>query len=411
LVTRSTTKNGPLNLRKETDMQIRIDTEHTREVGRQLTAQGGRLSEIGHELQHAIGRLDTWAWDGASRWRAEPLLSRVRPESGRLSEQLGDLGQQLIRISEALEGADSTSAAGVEAIPWFALEPVSGWRTNPTLRLGTLLTGGGGVAALTLTTLPITGTEGRVSFVDRLAGIPDTIREWLSPAVDTVARWLGWDDLISDQPVAPAPWEDFKVVEVLAPGETLEGTPTPTLEPLPRATEEITSAVLPSQVTTPTLKQTAGSYECAPTAAGMVLEYFHAQDPNLQTRTPQELIQGLGGHFNSQSGISASELVDGLKEMDLGYQTIQWQASLDQQGLQTELKGGPVLAQVHLNWDPNSYPHMVTVTGMSEGGGTVYVNDPWTGRASEIAWSTFEKSWSFNGRYKDSSHLIVKIRP
>ncbi|RLC70530.1 MAG: hypothetical protein DRI81_19000, partial [Chloroflexi bacterium] len=94
-----------------------------------------------------------------------------------------------------------------------------------------------------------------------------------------------------------------------------------------------------------------------------------------------------------------------------GYETIERQASLNQQSLQTELENGPVLAQVHLNWGASGYAHMVTVTGMSEDGQTVYVNDPWTGEASEIAWSTFEKSWTFGGQYSDASHLIVKIRP
>lgn len=34
--------------------QIRIDTEHAREVGQRLTAEGDRLAEIGQELQEVI---------------------------------------------------------------------------------------------------------------------------------------------------------------------------------------------------------------------------------------------------------------------------------------------------------------------------------------------------------------------
>jgi hypothetical protein len=47
--------------------QIRIDTEHAREAGRRLIAESDRLAEIGHELQDAVGSLDTGAWDGVSR--------------------------------------------------------------------------------------------------------------------------------------------------------------------------------------------------------------------------------------------------------------------------------------------------------------------------------------------------------
>ena len=72
--------------------KIRIDTEHVREIGRRLVSQGDRVSEIGRELQRAIGGLDTGSWDGHSRARAEPMLSRVRPESARVADRLDDLG-------------------------------------------------------------------------------------------------------------------------------------------------------------------------------------------------------------------------------------------------------------------------------------------------------------------------------
>jgi WXG100 family type VII secretion target len=103
--------------------QIRIDTEHTREVGRRLIAESDRLAEIGHELQHAIGSLDTWAWDGHSRRRAEPMLSRVRPESARVAEGLDELGRKLTRVADVFEQEDNTAARNLEGMPWvdFAL--------------------------------------------------------------------------------------------------------------------------------------------------------------------------------------------------------------------------------------------------------------------------------------------------
>lgn len=48
-------------------MRIRVNTEHARETGRRLSAEADSLTEIGHELQNVIGRLDTGAWDGCSR--------------------------------------------------------------------------------------------------------------------------------------------------------------------------------------------------------------------------------------------------------------------------------------------------------------------------------------------------------
>lgn len=378
--------------------QIRIDTQHTRETGRRLISEGNRLAEIGHELQHAVGSLDTGAWDGRSRWRAEPLLNRVRPESARVAERLDNLGRQLARVAEAFEQADSQSAAGVGAIPWFIPEPLLGWRTNSALRMGTLLAGGGGAAAIALTRLPAVGTEEQVSFIERLKGIPSSVAVWLSPAVATVAGLFGW----SKEPVESVPME---------PSETLRFQPVPPPQPPPTITTTIIAARVPDRLLTPALKQTSGSYECAPTAAGMVLEYWNKRDSSHQTRTPQELIQGLGSRFNPKSGVNADELVAGLKEMKLGYETIERGSLPDKQALQAELGNGPLLAQVHLNWGTSGYAHMVTVTGMSEDGKTVYVNDPWTGKALEKAWGDFEKSWTFAGKYSGASHLIVKIRP
>ena len=98
--------------------QIRINTDHTREVARRLLAESDRLAEIGHELQNAIGGLDTWAWDGRSRSRAEPLLARVRPESEWVKHQLEELGYKLVRVANIFEQEDNAAARNLEGMPW-----------------------------------------------------------------------------------------------------------------------------------------------------------------------------------------------------------------------------------------------------------------------------------------------------
>lgn len=97
---------------------IRIDTEHARDVSRRLIAEGDHLAEIGHELQRAIGGLDTGSWDGRSRARAEPMLDRVRPESARVADELDHLGRKLRHVAETFEQEDNTAARNLEGMGW-----------------------------------------------------------------------------------------------------------------------------------------------------------------------------------------------------------------------------------------------------------------------------------------------------
>lgn len=99
-------------------VRIRIDTDFAREVGRQLRSCGDRIDEMGDDLRGAIRRLDTWAWDGRSRRRAEPMLNRVHRESGDVARGLGDLGRTLQRVADTFEQEDSTAAGNLAGMPW-----------------------------------------------------------------------------------------------------------------------------------------------------------------------------------------------------------------------------------------------------------------------------------------------------
>jgi uncharacterized protein YukE len=106
--------------------QIRIDTDYAREVGRKLKSCGDRIDDIGLELQGAIGRLDTWAWDGQSRSRAEPMLNRVRRESESVARGLGDLGHKLQCVADMFEREDATAAQNLGGMPWVNFEHAGG---------------------------------------------------------------------------------------------------------------------------------------------------------------------------------------------------------------------------------------------------------------------------------------------
>jgi uncharacterized protein YukE len=102
--------------------EIRIDTEHVRQVGGQFRARGRQIDEIGGELRGAMGGLDTWAWDGRSRARAEPMLNRVGGESGALADDLDRLGRMLQRVADTFEHQDNTAAGVVGALPWAVFD-------------------------------------------------------------------------------------------------------------------------------------------------------------------------------------------------------------------------------------------------------------------------------------------------
>ena len=106
--------------------KIRIHTESVRGAGRRFIAKSNHLAEIGQALQGAIGSLDTWAWDGVSRARAEPLLGRVRPESATVAEELERLGHMLIHVADVFEHEDNTAAGNLAGMPWVDWDTIGG---------------------------------------------------------------------------------------------------------------------------------------------------------------------------------------------------------------------------------------------------------------------------------------------
>lgn len=99
-------------------VKIQLNTEQVRDVGCRVLTESAEIAETGRALYHAIDSLDTWAWDGRSRANAEPLLEQVRPQSGRLAEELERLGRLLQHVADRFENEDSTAARELEGMPW-----------------------------------------------------------------------------------------------------------------------------------------------------------------------------------------------------------------------------------------------------------------------------------------------------
>lgn len=133
-------------------------------------------------------------------------------------------------------------------------------------------------------------------------------------------------------------------------------------------------------------------YGCTPTAASMILYYWHAKDPLKNKRMSSQQLLDINaeqGEFKI-TGMSASRLHDELQE--LGYQA---EDHLDSnfETLQQEVAKGPVVALVRLNMKTAGEPHAVVVTGISKDGKEVRLNDPWTGQSHTYPRDEFMKSW------------------
>jgi surface antigen/uncharacterized protein YukE len=106
--------------------QIRINVNRVREVGRRLISEADHIGEMASELGRAINNLDTWAWDGVSRSRADPLLSRAIPEAESAARQLDHLGRILIRVANTFEQRDQQAYQHIDNLPWVDFSLVAG---------------------------------------------------------------------------------------------------------------------------------------------------------------------------------------------------------------------------------------------------------------------------------------------
>ncbi|NQS90807.1 MAG: C39 family peptidase [Chloroflexi bacterium] len=162
---------------------------------------------------------------------------------------------------------------------------------------------------------------------------------------------------------------------------------------------------------------------CLPTSTGMVLDYWHNQDQKNKTISAQQLLdlniedkEWLEG-----SGMKLTKIGDELTE--LGYESQVYQGSsmdiLDpgssKNKLIEEVNKGPVIANIRMNMSDSGYTHAVVVTGISEDGNSVRINDPYYKTSNTYSWEEFVASWGAKYADKDgkpvSTRNFLAIRP
>jgi predicted double-glycine peptidase len=144
-------------------------------------------------------------------------------------------------------------------------------------------------------------------------------------------------------------------------------------------------------------------YGCTAASVEMVLRYWHNRDSNHKVISAQELldINAKQGTFDG-TGMSVSDTHDELRS--LGYQTVEDRIGSNFESLQKDVEKGPVVAVVKLGMQKSGYNHAVVVTGISEDGSKVLVNDPWDGKTHEYSADTFKASWAT----LNNSYMVIR---
>lgn len=147
---------------------------------------------------------------------------------------------------------------------------------------------------------------------------------------------------------------------------------------------------------------------CAPACLGMAMDFFHSQDDQNPTYGTQQIIDHMNesGLFRYKKdpqtaqrgqGTTASELAQAAR--DLGYENSQDFSGWTKDDLQKAIASGHVvIAGIRMpvageGISGKGDGHAVVVTGISEDGSSVFVNDPKLG-PKKYSWDQFRTFWN-----------------
>jgi hypothetical protein len=161
-----------------------------------------------------------------------------------------------------------------------------------------------------------------------------------------------------------------------------------------------------NNLSVPLRTQEEGSVECGAASLGMLFDYFAAKDPANRAPSNEELVDYMeGNNLIYEWGTGVEELAYTARQM--GYEGSYSFCDAGMDKLDSELDAGrPVAVALRLEEYEGSVGHFVTVTGVSEDGGTYFVNDPALGVMS-VPREKLENSWQANC----SCGVVVLPRP
>lgn len=360
-----------------------------------LRRQADVLSQAAQSLRRDVSRLQI-AWQGG---RSESFQAESQSLVRQIQAQAEALDLLACRLETEIQEWEAADGRGADS-----------WRGLFRSALAWLPLSGGGAAPQPL--------FAAFSLGGWLSGLPAWVKGWLE-------RLFPPEPIhspIPDEPVVPK----GRLYETMRKGfarlEQKQASSTAQIvqrlrieEPAPSASASPTLAAKPSdypifyQIPPKSQGTLYGGAACLPTAASMVMDYYHAGNSNLKTASPSELIDMLDpGDGTSGSGIGLDRLNDDLSE--LGYSASVRSGSMDD--LESALRSGPVIANVRVGLvsqpardilPEGSYHHAVLVKGMNDK--SVVLNDPWSGSEKVYSRAEFEKMW------KNGGNRLIEVRP
>jgi len=370
-------------------MRILINTSQVADIGRRLVSDGQRLIQVGRRLSAAVGGLD---WESRARVGMGDDLAAACSQAEALGQRLVGLGERLVRIADTFEQADTESVRSLSAVPWDYLVPAAG----------------GGSASWWGA---LRGALGEVAF---LGGFIEAV------GALQVVTWRSFGECLWNW-LHGRGWRSNRQIRDEAAAQEEEARRQRKREEARRRREEAERSREEARVVqqdhvhaVPLRSQSDlyGSAACAPTCVSMVLDYYHAQDEKHRTASPKELIGMLdSGDGVPGRGVGLSRMRDELEE--LGYTGVTEQVNADWQTLAAQLEDAPVIVTVGVGLvgpgtrksdvpraitGPGGTVHAMVVKGLSSDGGSVIVNDPWTGRELRLSREQFDEMWARGSR-------------
>jgi uncharacterized protein YukE len=335
------------------------------------------------------------AWQG-------PASSQFQGEADTLLRQLLQqqsaialLAERLQREIQEWETTDARGAAAFRSARLGGLWP-GVWGSLPSSA------GSGYMPLLFGALLPLTTA---LSVAPLLGGLP----AWLSGLLE---RFFPPPAIISplpDEPAAPEPGALHRLINEKLSAPPAEATPSaqPAAQENPPAVAPGAGYDLYHQVPVKSQGALYGSAACAPTSVSMVLDYYHAQNPDLPAVAPETLISMLdSGDGTPGSGVRLDLMTDDLGEIGYTNVTVRMDGNYDD--LSSALKDGPVIVtsgvkliggQARDIQQAGSTVHAMVVKGLNAD--SVLVNDPWSGAEKVFSRETFSQMWAngSNGMY------------